>query len=665
MGTKTFNFTGAVQSWVVPANVFEIDAKLYGAAGGGARGGKGAHVRAKMNVTPGETLRFYVGGAGKTAAAGIVPAGGWNGGGNGGKNSGGGIGGMGSGGGASDVRQGGTTLATRKLVAAGGGGQAPDDRTGGRGGAATGESGQPKDFDWQGTPGGGGTQTAGGTGYLAGSAGQGGAGENSTADYERGGGGGGGGFYGGGGGGMAWDAHGGAGGGGSNYVGGATTVVTDMRGGRSGDGVITIDWNSKPNDPAIKGPKNNAVLVRTQSQRFSWEFSDNDVGDSQSAYQLRYRVVAVTANPWTTLAATDSVNSHHDFAGGFFTNGDYEWQVRTADAQGLWSDYSASAFYTIADPPNGPTITEPINGGVIGSNSEVVRWSSSEQESYQIRRASPDLLTIHYDSGEVLSGTIREHSLDFPTNNQDESIQVRVKRQTLWSEWSTVNVTVSYTPPAVPVLTVTPENDRGRNLVEVTNPTPGTGEPSVIHNILQRRLAGAVDWLDIGVLGANGSYYDHHIGSDIMYEYRVVAQGSNSTSSSSAVVTATLRLTRSWLFSVDDPAGTLKQFRFNNEGGSEGWNADVTLSQYAGRKHPVAEFGEHETESASVTIDLDGRDEIDYVREVARSKSVFCYRDASGRKVYGVIPGYTLGSLFYGGRTSLTLEAVDYQEGEE
>lgn len=168
--TKVWNYTGAVQTFVVPANVTSIRFELWGASGGNAQGygvqtgftdsaaatsaATGKLAKAELNngsgyvagtlaVTPGQALSIYVGGNGyngsptdysdgvsHTSATVKGGLGGYNGGGKGGQAvfnsitnsrsseaSGGG-----GGGGATDIRSGGTALANRILVAAGAGG---------------------------------------------------------------------------------------------------------------------------------------------------------------------------------------------------------------------------------------------------------------------------------------------------------------------------------------------------------------------------------------------------------------------------------------------------------------------------------------------------------------------------------------------------------------
>lgn len=237
-GSMTFNFTGSVQTFVVPPCVNTVTINCLGAQGAitATNGGLGGRGQADVPVTPGETLYVYVGGQGQ------APAGGWNGGGPGGDN--GSVQG-GGGGGASDVRRAGQTLNDRIVVGGGGGGPANTGGgvDGGHGGGTTGNAGGV----WSSSgPGGGGTQTAGGSGGsyscsfsppgTGGSFGQGGSG--GICESSRVGGGGGGGWYGGG-----ASQRGSGGGGGSGYVNAAGNTNTTLQVGvRSGNGQVTISW---------------------------------------------------------------------------------------------------------------------------------------------------------------------------------------------------------------------------------------------------------------------------------------------------------------------------------------------------------------------------------------------------------------------------------------
>ncbi len=236
-GNQTFNYTGSMQTFTVPACITNLQVTLYGAEGGQRNsqpGGQGGMVSGDLAVSPGQLVYVYVGGRGANQQTA-----GWNGGGIGDFQAGGEAGG---GGGASDLRLNGTNLSDRVAVAGGGGGSGWN-RAGGQGGGSTGGAGQGP------YPGQGGTQSAGGAQGVdlcnnqtsaPGILGQGGNGASGGCG-SGGGGGGGGGYYGGGGGGTNNPDLGSGGGGGSNYTGGLTNA-SGSSGVRSGDGQILISW---------------------------------------------------------------------------------------------------------------------------------------------------------------------------------------------------------------------------------------------------------------------------------------------------------------------------------------------------------------------------------------------------------------------------------------
>ncbi len=260
----SFGYTGAPQTWTVPAGMTSISVIARGAGGGGdtdstpdpqtgvlpPRGplsvaGFGALTVADMPVIPGERLTITVGGHGANASddVGAGAGGGYNG---GGLSGGGGAIPAGAGGGATDLRTGGGDISNRVIVAAGGGGAGTNASLGqGQGGSgggvtATAESGEIG-FPHQngdGAPGGGASQTAGGTG--GGALGQGGNGGGGCTVQS--GGGGGGGYYGGGGGGGGCygNSNSGGGGGGSSFIGAQARTVQVVPGYASGEGSLVI-----------------------------------------------------------------------------------------------------------------------------------------------------------------------------------------------------------------------------------------------------------------------------------------------------------------------------------------------------------------------------------------------------------------------------------------
>ncbi len=249
--TDSYAYTGAEQTFTVPAGIFQVHVLAIGANGGNGdeQGGTGAQVSATVSVTPGQTLYVEVAGNGQSKGAGL--------GGSGGGGSGGGEG-SGGGGGASDVRTSplalGLTPEDRLIVAAGGGGGGANGGCPGGAGGLAGENGEGScgerggegALQARGGRGGSGGCGPGEAGHL-GVGGSGGGDIGGVASCTVTGGGGGGGYYGGGGGGGTSSFGSGGGGGGSSLVPTGGSVTTPPSGTEPG---VQISYEPAPEAPA-------------------------------------------------------------------------------------------------------------------------------------------------------------------------------------------------------------------------------------------------------------------------------------------------------------------------------------------------------------------------------------------------------------------------------
>lgn len=486
--TLTFNYTGAQQSFTVPAGVTSVQISAAGAGGGGngsSAGGAGGAASGTLAVTPGQVVYVYVGGGGGAGGIGVAGAAGWNGGGTS-QTQPLGVGG-GGGGGASDVRLGGTALSNRALVAAGGGGSSGGGIAAGNGGGTTGGAGTTSG----GGGGGGGTQAAGGAGGAAGTAGtagsagtsgQGGTGGSVTSNVNtcRGGGGGGGGYFGGGGGGgNNAGGTGGGGGGGSSYIGGVTAGSTTAGGGAASgqNGSVMVTYNQPPNAPALNTPPAGNYIDPSLPLALSWTFSDPDVTDSQQAASVQYR--ALGAGSWTDLQliGTPSTAQTATIPAGTLTAGTtYEWRVATSDGT-TTGPYSASSQFTASNPPAAPTITAPLSQ--VTANPVTVAWTTpGAQVAYQVRLVADNgsgvavTGTVYSDTGAVSSAS-QSVPVGIGTAPNGGSLHVQVRHQQnpgLWSAWADSGVeSINVGQPGVPTLVLSAAN--GAITVAVTNPS--------------------------------------------------------------------------------------------------------------------------------------------------------------------------------------------------
>lgn len=322
-----------------------------------------------------------------------------------------------------------------------------------------------------------------------------------------------------------------------NLAGGVLDGTFYAVGGYNGSTLAAVEagsFNTAPNAPILTAPADASTIDRTVTQRFDWDFSDPDAGDTQSAYNLRYR--ATGAATWTETGWVSTPNTYHDIAGGTFADAvDYEWQVATKDAQGVAGPYSSSWFFTAGTAPTAPTITEPTNGGTF-TQSQTVAWSTPDQDAYQIRVL--DGAAVVSDTGAVESTTARSAVLSFPTNGVTRTIQVRVRDGGLWSQYGEVTGTVSWLAPPTPTFTLAEDPAEGALVVSISNPAPSGAEPAAVYNDVHVTDPGKSEERRATMVAVNGSWtyhlpvsrysYDGSDGSDI----RVVAVAENGVTSS-------------------------------------------------------------------------------------------------------------------------------------
>ena len=165
---RDFEYTGAAQSFTVPAGVTELTLEAWGAQGGNGYydsydiyGGKGGYSTGTLVVNPGETIFVAVGGQGENATNVSSPSyicyGGYNGGGNSPANNSSYARHGGAGGGATDFRLNDTSSLYNRILVAGGGGGGSYYGEGGAGGGQEASAGSGSYCGY------GGTQSSGGS----------------------------------------------------------------------------------------------------------------------------------------------------------------------------------------------------------------------------------------------------------------------------------------------------------------------------------------------------------------------------------------------------------------------------------------------------------------------------------------------------------------------
>ncbi|QPA31630.1 DNRLRE domain-containing protein [Thermaerobacillus caldiproteolyticus] len=423
------------------------------------------------------------------------------------------------------------------------------------------------------------------------------------------------------------------------------------------DGVFTIQHNQAPTVPTNLSPSGGASVDRASVVRLSWQHNDPNSNDPQSQFDLQWRKQGDAT--WNDVSQV-TTNQYWDAPEGTFPKGTIEWRVRTYDQAGLSSPYSDIQTFFAGDKPANPTITNITDGSIVPVANPVIQWSSVGQTGYHVKLldSNDDLLWEIQANSANKAQTI----LYGLQNNTDYKIQLAIKNaDNLWSDFVTVNIHVSYTPPAVPIVTTT--KGEGIITISIDNPIPSGTQPNVSYNDLYRRKQGESTWTRIAKnIPADASFVDYTPASGQVYQYLVRAWGDNGTYSDSPVVSESISFIGVWLHEAANPLETLHQFKLVSDR-SGNWQPTATMMQFAGRRLPVAEYDDTEQHSVSVKFSLlkDSGD-LEALEKLIRSKNTLCYRDARGRKMFCHVFQLPVDDEVYGNTVSLTFEEVSYTE---
>ena len=300
--------------------------------------------------------------------------------------------------------------------------------------------------------------------------------------------------------------------------------------------------NNPPYSPALKSPSSGATLSAEVTNRFSWEFQDPDSGDYQSQYQFQIHDGTATVHDRTVNTSTEAYDLPNDTLGA----GSYSWRVRTRDqhgAQGPYSSYRGFTLTVTPDAPIPPTITSPDDWETLNVNQHLVEWSHTiSLKASEARRMEDDEGLPGFTAYETVAvgPTVRSWLFEFPVNHRWEHLQVRVQDAAtdLWSDWASVMVYLDFSPPPVPAV-VNTVGDPALAAIHVTweAPAPATDEPDIASVTVRRRRVGLDEGEGI-VVALNRDPLEPTItdftpGTNVEYEYRVIARGTNGVTSTS------------------------------------------------------------------------------------------------------------------------------------
>jgi hypothetical protein len=135
---------------------------------------------------------------------------------------------------------------------------------------------------------------------------------------------------------------------------------------------IGVLANVAPNAPTPTAPTNGGFYNTVSSMPFSWNFSDPDVGDTQSAFYIETSTTSnFAAMEYNTGWVASSAQSYN--WAGTWAQGVHYWRMYTKDAAGAQSPVSAVWSFTMDSvAPNAPTLTI----GAITGNTVALSWTA-------------------------------------------------------------------------------------------------------------------------------------------------------------------------------------------------------------------------------------------------------------------------------------------------
>jgi hypothetical protein len=418
------------------------------------------------------------------------------------------------------------------------------------------------------------------------------------------------------------------------------------------DGVFTIQHERAPTTPTTLAP-NGVTVDRGSTQRLSWKHNDPNPNDPQSKFVLYWRLQG--SSTWNEITQV-TINEFYEFPPNVFPRGTIEWRVRTYDQIGLVSPYSDTATFYAGDKPSKPTITSP--SGTVSVANPTVQWSSSGQTGF--------ILNVKNANGDVVYSVQRNNTNKAETisyslvNQQKYTIDLKIKNvDGLYSDAAILNISVSYTPPAIPDI----ETVKGDSFIQIkiTDPSPTGTQPVVLHHEIFKEINHSFVKIATDV---QSEYKDYNISSNESVRYFVRTQGDNGTFADTDRFMEFIYFTGVWLHIVDDAENTIRHFKYDGNGRSSKWNLENITHQFKGRSRPVIEVGEMQVYSVDFSLLLRNKEDTQALEKIVYSGETVCYRDGKGRKVFGVFVDVPFNDEIRGGSsTSLSLLFLDYKEG--
>jgi hypothetical protein len=407
----------------------------------------------------------------------------------------------------------------------------------------------------------------------------------------------------------------------------------------------TVQLLAAPNAPTV--PAMPAFADKAAALVFEWTHNPVDT-TAQTAYEFEYSTNG--GSSWTSTGKQVSAASSRTIAGGTYAaNVALQTRVRTwgsattggADGTGA-SPWSTIRTVTYKTAPTA-TITSPTEGATVNDATLRVTVGFSQPEAATFVLAQLELLqgaTVL----ETLESTIQVGiTMATPVQNGTSyTIRARVQDSNgLWSAWDSNAFNVVYLAPVAAGVALLYLEESGFGQIGLTIPAPGVGEDDAETVTITRTINGVEEVLVLNYPAeADMTFLDTTPVIHGVNTYKITTTSDLGAQTLVTVDLVTEECRRAFL-SKGDSFQLVTVFGANLEVDEDISVASDTV-QAAGRTKPIGLYGVETSVKLKVSSFVFTRPSystIDELRTILLVPGKACYRDASGRRVFGTVQG--------------------------
>lgn len=398
---------------------------------------------------------------------------------------------------------------------------------------------------------------------------------------------------------------------------------------------IVVNYESvDPVAPVIVSP-NGTYENKSKDIKFEWIYKSQTEATQASA-TLEYR--QGSSGSYSTVNVYNS-NNYYVIPANTLSDGIIEWKVKTTDSDGKVSDYAYGSF-TVISAPAVPIITSVDNKCI--SN---IKWSSADQVAYEIE--------IYKGNELVLSKKVSSSDNNYTPNmffaNTTYTIKLRVcNMYGLWSEWGSKVVTLSFTNPTAPNITISQDNAN----VLITTDT---------ENAILYKSDDDINFIPIHKFDSSKSYTDYRVAHNTKYKYFIRKFDTGYTDS--VIESAQIKI-KGIILQNDTNFINATQSAEQYMNFDESISIDKSNNYYSGREYAVAEFGEHKSRTITRDI-LITPIQYQILKQMYLSATIITYRDSKGNIMQCTIEGLNVKNAILDSRYQISISLSQVEESEE